>query len=108
MQCFLVALYYSNLFGSLTLHGLVFLDEVLDPDQVPAPVGGGNDGFLLPDPGLFVLHVPEQLLDCQRVRESLLPRSCRLLQRLVHLGQTGGLDSDVLAIEMARLTKLVG
>ena len=62
-------------------HGsLVLLDEILDSNQVSAPVGGVDDWFLLSDPGLLVLHVPEELLNSQGVHQTDLPVGHRLHQ----------------------------
>lgn len=71
-------------------------------------VGGGSDWFLLPDPGLFVLHVPEELLEPERVGQLLLACSHGLPQRLVALHQRLLLPADVLCVKVSSLLELPG
>lgn len=87
----------------LRLHGLVLLDQVLDTDQIFAPIGGSNDGFLFPDPCLFVLHISEKLLHCQRLHQTLLSAAHGLEEGVVARVETGLFGLNVSRVKMASL-----
>lgn len=71
-------------------------------------VGGGSDGLLLADPGLLILHVPEELLEPQGVGELLLACGHGLSQGLVALHQRLLLPADVLGVKVSGLLELPG
>lgn len=71
-------------------------------------VGGGSDGLLLPDPGLLVLHVPEELLEPQGVGELLLACGHGFSQGLVAQHQRLLLPADVLCVKVSGLLELPG
>lgn len=71
-------------------------------------VGGGSNGLLLADPGLLVLHVPEELLQTQRVGQLLLAGGHGLLQGLVARHQGLLLLADVVGVKVASLLELTG
>ena len=66
----------------LGVEGLVLLDQVLHPDQVATPVGGRRQGLLLPDPGLLVIDIAQELVQGVGGLQLLLA------------GQEGGLQED--------------
>ncbi len=86
----------------------MLLDKVADPDKVLAPVGGGDDGLLLPDPGLLILHVAEELLHGQGLAQPPLAVGQRLEQVVVSLLEGNLLCLDVVRVEVAGLAELLG
>lgn len=71
-------------------------------------VGGGSDGLLLTDPGLLILHIPEELLQAQRIGQLLLAGGHGLLQGLVARHQGLLLLADVVGVKVASLLELTG
>jgi hypothetical protein len=83
--------------------GLVFLNQILDSYEVPAPVAGSNDGLLFPDPGFLVLDVPVELLDGERIHQTLLPLGHRLHEVGVPVSQGALLGLDVFRVKVSSL-----
>ena len=71
-------------------------------------VGGGGNGFFLPNPRLLILDVTEELLQPQGISQLLLPGNHGLLERLVASYQGLLLLLDVFSIKVARVLELAG
>ena len=89
--------------AQLALEPLVLLAEVLDSGQVAAVVVGGDQQFLLLDPGLLVSDVAEELVQGVGLIEERLPVGGQVLDVLVSLADVILLVTDVARVKLSSL-----
>ena len=69
--------------AKLSFQALMLLPQVLDTSQVSAVVIGGDEKFLLLDPGLFIRDISEELVQSQGFVETRLPMGRQVSNLLV-------------------------